>query len=60
VAPSVPEMAEHMDMQKLVNTYGKTWHLWQVDRGDPLPYGPPSLMMSLTADGAFFPIQIIL
>jgi hypothetical protein len=53
-------MAEHMDMQKLVNTYGKTWHLWQVDRGDPLPYGPPSLMMSLTADGAFFLIQIIL
>lgn len=20
-------------------TYGKTWHTWQVDRGDPLPYG---------------------
>ena len=35
VAPSVPEMAEHMEMEKLVNTYGKTWHTWQVDRGDP-------------------------
>lgn len=22
-------------------TYGKTWHTWQVDRGDPLPYGRP-------------------
>ena len=29
--------------------YGKTIHTWQVDR-DPLPLGPPSLMMSLTAD----------
>ena len=51
VAPSVPELAEHMDMEKLVNTYGKTWHFWQVDRDHPLPYGTPSLMMSLTADG---------
>lgn len=22
-----------------VGTYGKTWHFWQVDRGDALPYG---------------------
>lgn len=29
--------------------YGKTIHTWQVDR-DPLPLGPPSLMMSLTND----------
>ena len=29
--------------------YGKTIHTWQVDR-DPLPLGPPSLMMSLTSD----------
>lgn len=26
-------------MAKLINTYGKTWHLWQVDRGDALPLG---------------------
>jgi hypothetical protein len=25
VAPRVPEIAERQDMQKLVNTYGKTW-----------------------------------
>uniref|UniRef100_A0A915EDK4 DUF1264-domain-containing protein n=1 Tax=Ditylenchus dipsaci TaxID=166011 RepID=A0A915EDK4_9BILA len=51
VAPGIPQIAEHIDMEKLVNTYGKTWHLWQVDRGDPLPYGPANLMMSFTQDG---------
>lgn len=39
VAPRVPEVAERQDMQQLIGTYGKTWHMWQVDRGDPLPYG---------------------
>ena len=39
VAPRVPGLAERQDMQKLIGTYGKTWHMWQVDRGDPLPYG---------------------
>ena len=38
-APGVPNMAENVEMQKLVDTYGKTWHTWQVDRGDPLPLG---------------------
>lgn len=27
VAPSVPEIAEHMEMEKLINTYGKTWQV---------------------------------
>jgi len=55
VAPQIPEKVERMDMEKLVNTYGKTWHLWQIDRGDPLPYGPPSLMMAFTRDGQVNP-----
>ena len=38
-------------MEKLVTTYGKSIHLWQVDRGDKLPLGPPKLMMGFTADG---------
>lgn len=29
----------HMEM--LLNTYGKTWHTWQVDRGDKVPLGMP-------------------
>ncbi|KAI8907451.1 DUF1264-domain-containing protein [Powellomyces hirtus] len=43
--------AEKLEMSQLVNTYGKTFHLWQVDRGDQLPLGPPQLMMSFTKDG---------
>ena len=27
-------------MKHLINTYGKTWHTWQVDK-DPLPLGTP-------------------
>jgi len=38
-------------MKKLVTTYGKTWHTWQIDRGDKLPLGVPKLMMGFTADG---------
>lgn len=49
--PRVPDAMEHVEMAKLVNTYGKTWHFWQVDRGDPLPYGEPQLMCSFTKDG---------
>ena len=41
VAPGVPGIAERQDMQKLIGTYGKAWHMWQVDLGDPLPYGAP-------------------
>lgn len=51
VAPGIPAVAENELMQKLVTTYGKTWHTWQVDRGDKLPLGLPKLMMGFTADG---------
>lgn len=36
-------------MKEVVGLYGKTWHFWQVDRGDELPLGYPTLMGSLTA-----------
>ena len=35
--------------------YGKTWHTWQVDRGDKLPLGILQLMMALTEDGQLDP-----
>jgi len=44
--PGVPRQAEDKIMERLVNTYGKTWHFWQVDRGDTLPIGPAKLMSS--------------
>ncbi|KAL9650541.1 hypothetical protein ABK040_004760 [Willaertia magna] len=46
--PYVPMIAEHEVMKDIVKTYGKTFHTWQVDRGDPLPLGVPQLMMAIT------------
>ena len=43
-------MAEHLYVEDLVSTYGKTFHTWQYDRDD-FPYGIPQLMMGFTADG---------
>jgi hypothetical protein len=51
IAPGIPEAAEHELMEKLVGTYGKTWHTWHTDRQDTLPLGTPMLMMGFTADG---------
>ncbi|UZJ53997.1 hypothetical protein CBS101457_003317 [Exobasidium rhododendri] len=47
---SVWDAAETKEMEELVNWVGKTYHFWQVDRGDELPYGAPQLMMSVTQD----------
>lgn len=57
-APGATATAERELMQELVNTYGKTWHLWQVDRGDVLPLGLPQLMMGFTADGQADPQMV--
>ncbi|WIA30812.1 hypothetical protein OEZ86_000870 [Tetradesmus obliquus] len=54
-ALDVPLAAANLDASKLVDTYGKTFHTWQVDLGHELPYGPPQLMMSFTADGQLDP-----
>lgn len=52
--PNVPnavwEIAETEEMKEVVGLYGKTYHFWQVDRGDVLPLGKPELMMSFTKD----------
>lgn len=49
VAPGLSETAEHQLMEKLISTYGKTWHTWAQDPA--LPVGPPALMMGFTAEG---------
>jgi len=51
IAPGVPEAAGHMVMKDLVNTYGKTWHTWQIDQSPAFPLGIPQLMMGFTRDG---------
>ncbi|PZQ12361.1 MAG: DUF1264 domain-containing protein [Ancylobacter novellus] len=49
--PGIPETVEHTAIATLVNTYGKTWHTWQIDKDAALPMGIPQLMMGFTADG---------
>lgn len=49
--PGVPGAVQRLDLDKVAKTYGKTFHFWQVDRGDELPLGIPNLMMALTRDG---------
>lgn len=44
------KVAETAEMQEVIGLYGKTYHFWQVDRGDVLPLGKPELMMSFTKD----------
>ncbi|XAR59286.1 hypothetical protein NMG60_11015059 [Bertholletia excelsa] len=46
VNPRVPEMVVKPELENLAKCYGKFWCTWQVDRGDRLPMGPPSLMVS--------------
>ena len=58
VAPELSPAAEKELMQAFVSTYGKTWYLWQVDRGDTLPLGLPKLMMGFTADGQADPAMV--
>lgn len=44
------EQAETKEMEQVVGLYGKTYHFWQVDRGDKLPLGEPVLMGSFTRE----------
>lgn len=55
VAPGIPQVAEHALMDKLVSTYGKTWHTWHGTAQAALPLGTPQLMMGFTADGQLDP-----
>jgi hypothetical protein len=55
VAPGIPGAAERELMEKLVDTYGKTFHTWHTDRGHALPTGVPQLMMGFTQDGQLQP-----
>lgn len=50
IAPGIPQWAEHAYFADLASTYGKTFHMWQIDRDD-FPYGVPQLMMGFTSDG---------
>ncbi|CAO3652496.1 unnamed protein product [Mucor fragilis] len=51
IPKTVQDTTELKEMEHLINTYGKTYHFWQVDRGDEIPLGEPQLMMAYTKDG---------
>lgn len=47
---AVWDKEENAEMEQIIPLYGKTYHMWQVDRGDKLPLGAPELMVSFTSD----------
>lgn len=55
VAPDLPEIADKELMQSKMNSYGKTWHTWDVTHGggsnDRLPLGEPALAWSFNRFG---------
>lgn len=51
VAPGLPAAAEDALMRGKMNSYGKTWHLWDTGSGDRLPLGEPMLAWSFNHDG---------
>ena len=50
VPKAVWDLAENKEMEQIIALYGKTYHFWQIDRGDELPLGQPQLMMSFTEE----------
>jgi hypothetical protein len=59
VAPGIPDAAEHALMKNKMNSYGKTWHVWNTGAngkaGDALPLGPAMLAWSFNRDGEMLP-----
>jgi hypothetical protein len=59
IAPGLPQAAEHAFMKKKMNSYGKTWHMWNTGvngkPGDALPLGAPMLAWSFSRDGELLP-----
>jgi Protein of unknown function (DUF1264) len=55
VAPGTPAIAEKELMRGKMNSYGKTWHVWNTGAADlpadALPLGPPMLAWSFNRDG---------
>lgn len=59
ISPGLSEEAERELMNKIISTYGKTWHTWSTEHfKDRLPIGVPSLMMAFTKDSQAHPTLI--
>ena len=62
IAPNIPEAAERALMSEKMNSYGKTWHLWDTGgpgrQGKELPTGEPMLAWSFNREGEAIPDMI--
>lgn len=50
VPETVWSTAETAEMEQVITLYGKTYHFWQIDRGDKVPMGEPQLMGSFRSE----------
>lgn len=61
-APGIPHAAEQSLMKSKMNSYGKTWHVWNTGhfglKGDQLPLGPARLAWSFNRDGEAIPEMV--
>lgn len=62
IAPGIPQIAEKSLMKDKMNSYGKTWHVWNSapfgQKGDSMPLGDPMLMWSFNRDGEANPAMV--
>ena len=61
-APGIPAPAEKALMRSKMNSYGKTWHVWNTGHeggtADQLPLGPAMLAWSFSRDGEAVPAMV--
>ena len=59
MAPGIPAIAEKELMKSKMNSYGKTWHVWNTGMpghaADQIPLGPARLAWSFNRDGEVNP-----
>ncbi len=62
VAPRLPAAAEKALMRSKMNSYGKTWHVWNTGHEgmmpDQLPLGPAMLAWSFSREGEALPAMV--
>jgi len=61
-APGIPDVAEQSLMKSKLNSYGKTWHVWNTGHhgmeADQLPIGPAMLSWSFSREGEAIPEMV--
>ena len=62
IAPGIPDAAEKALMRRKMNSYGKTWHVWNTGHegsaADQLLLGPAMLAWSFSREGEAIPAMV--